>query len=353
MVLIQTKTYEEILADILEPFSARYDIRQGSVLYNLAGAFAQEVAIQYMYLEEYSNLLFIDTSYGDALTKLASQHGVDRMPASPAVREVFFMDDIAIGSRFSVLDEDYNFVVTDYNGDGMYFLTCEESGAGGNTVQGELLNITPVDNYSGGVLGRVVFAGEDEESDDDLKERAAARVRAPSLYGTVAQYESWARDFEGVGSVKIEPLWNGANTVRVSITDAVGSEASAELVTQLQDYLDPEPRGHGLGVAPIGAIVTVESITAVPVTISADIRLELDYDSAFIEELIRSELTLYFNSEAFSDGEIKNFKVLTVIDRIQGIDEVSNVKINGSSNNLVVDNGVPATLQGVTLNELG
>lgn len=353
MVLIQTKEFDEILKDALDRFRAKYDLRQGSVLYNLTAAIAQEIAIQYMYLEEYSDTQFLDTAYGEGLTRLASQFGVDRMPATAALREAFFIESIPIGTRFSVIDSDANFIVSEDNGGGMYFLTAEEVGAEGNTIQGELLNIDPLDTFSGAVLGRVVIAGEDEESDDDLRERTAARVRAPSLFGTVAQYEAWARDFEGVGSVKIEPLWDGANTVKVAITDATGSEASAELVAQLQEYLDPEPRGHGLGVAPIGAIVTVESINAVAVTIEADIRLDIDFELTNVEELIRNELQIYLAGEAFNDSEIKIFKILTVIDRVQGVRSVSNVKINGVAESLIVDNGVPAYLQGVNLNDIG
>lgn len=353
MVLIQTKDFDQILNDSLSRFYEKYDVRQGSTLQNLAAAIAQEIAIQYMYLEEYSNTQFLDTAYGEGLTRLASQFGVDRMPASAAQREAFFIESIPIGTRFSIIDADANFIVTEDNGGGMYFLGAEELGAEGNFIQGELLNIDPLDTFSGAVLGRVVIAGEDEESDDDLRERTAARVRAPSLYGTVAQYEVWARDFEGVGSVKIEPLWNGANTVKVSITNAAGAEASAELVALLQEYLDPEPRGHGLGVAPIGAVVTVESINAVAVTIEADIRLDIDFELSNVEELIRNELQIYLAGEAFNDSEIKVFKVLTVIDRVQGIRSVDNVKINGSTSSLPVDNGVPAILQGVVLNDIG
>lgn len=353
MVLIQTKDFDQILNDSLSRFYEKYDVRQGSTLQNLAAAIAQEIAIQYMYLEEYSNTQFLDTAYGEGLTRLASQFGVDRMPASAAQREAFFIESIPIGTRFSIIDADANFIVTEDNGGGMYFLGAEELGAEGNFIQGELLNIDPLDTFSGAVLGRVVIAGEDEESDDDLRERTAARVRAPSLYGTVAQYEVWARDFEGVGSVKIEPLWNGANTVKVSITNAAGAEASAELVALLQEYLDPEPRGHGLGVAPIGAVVTVESINAVAVTIEADIRLDIDFELSNVEELIRNELQIYLAGEAFSDSEIKVFKVLTVIDRVQGIRSVDNVRINGSTSSLPVDNGVPAILQGVVLNDIG
>lgn len=179
LVLIQTKEYDEILRDMLSRFENKYDIRQGSVLYNIFSAAAQEIAQEYMYLEEYTNLMFLDTSYGEALTRLASQHGTDRKPATSAVREVFFIENVMIGTRFSVIDSDMNFYVSDDLGGGMYYLTAEEPGARGNTIQGELLNIDYMDAFSGATLGRVVFAGEDEESDEDLRARTASEVRAP------------------------------------------------------------------------------------------------------------------------------------------------------------------------------
>lgn len=136
----------------------------------------------------------------------------------------------------------------------------------------------------------------------------------------------------------------------MSITDATGSEASSELVNRVQDYLDPEPHGHGLGVAPIGAMVTVESITAIAVTITADIKLVLDFDLETVREQVAVELQSYFNAEAFQDEEIKTYKVLTVIDRTLGIQSVENVKINGANSNLAITNGVPPILNEVILN---
>lgn len=353
MALIQTKNFDQILSDMMNSWDNSYDKRQGSMLHNLQAPTAQEIAILYIYLEEFSNIWFLDTSYDEYLTRLASMFGVDRLPATPAKREVFFMENVPIGTRFSVVDNDINFIAAENLGGGMYYMNAEQPGTAGNTVQGELINIDVLPEFSGAVLGRVVIAGEDEETDDALRQRTAATVRAPSLNGNVAQYEKWASEFEGIGSIKVDPIWDGPNTVKVAITDASGQEASAELVAQFQDYLDPAPHGNGLGVAPIGAIVTVEGIQAIAVILTADVKLEDETDIFQVEEDVRNEMTSYLNTEAFSDGEIKNFKVLTILDRVAGIKSISNVKINGSSNSLIVGNGVPAVLSEVTLNVLG
>lgn len=110
--------------------------------------------------------------------------------------------------------------------------------------------------------------------------------------GNVAQYKKWAKEFKGVGSVLLEPLWNGANTVRLSITDGDGNEASSELVCNFQKFIAPEPKGHGLGVAPIGAHVTVQSMSGFVVTVSAQVKIEEDPDIEIIIEVLFSLLVI-------------------------------------------------------------
>ena len=62
------------------------------------------------------------------------------------------------------------------------------------------------------------------------------------------------RGVEGVGAVKVFPLWNGRGTVKVVITGPDLTEAPEALVRKVQEYIDPEP-GMGKGKAPVGATV--------------------------------------------------------------------------------------------------
>lgn len=346
-MVAEIKSFSQIMADLLATFPDTYDKRQGSTLYNLMGPVAQEMDKVYGTLEFYETANYIDTAGGEFLTRLALQFGVDRLPAVAAIREVYFGEVIQLGTRFSVVDSPFNFRVLEEQTGGNYLVVAEEPGSASNFVEGSLINIDVLDEFQGAALGPVVIPGEDEESDEALRRRVIEYVKTPTLNGNEAQYIKWASEFEGVGSVLVDALWDGENTVKLSITDSDGNEASPELVNRFQLYIDPEPKGHGLGVAPIGAYVTVGSVGGYPVTIEINVAIENDASISDIEITAAERLTEYLKGEAFQDKTVRPFKIAGIVDAIQGIKAVDEVKVNGSTGNLPLVGDVLPKLEGV------
>ncbi|MGK5506723.1 baseplate J/gp47 family protein [Brevibacillus formosus] len=68
--------------------------------------------------------------------------------------------------------------------------------------------------------------GFDAESDEDLLKRYYQRIRTPATSGNKAHYKNWAMEVQGVGDVRIVPLWDGVNTVKVIIIDSDKKPAS-------------------------------------------------------------------------------------------------------------------------------
>ena len=61
--------------------------------------------------------------------------------------------------------------------------------------------------------------------------------------------------------MKVYPVWNGGGTVKLVIINSEYQKPSPELVDQVQTIIDPvQNQGMGLGVAPIGHVVTVEEV---------------------------------------------------------------------------------------------
>lgn len=348
--MLKIKTYDDIMVDVLGRFPDKFDKRQGSVLWNLCAPLAQELAIQYAQLGDMERQFFLDTSEGDFLTRLAAQFGVTRLPATSAIREVHFQEPVPIGTRFSVVDSTHNFRVLEHKPSGEYLLIAETPGKEANSVNGSLINIDVLQEFSGAILGNVVVPGEDIESDDALRVRATKYIKTPTLNGNLAQYEKWADEFEGVGSVFMQPLHAGPNTLKLSITNANGEEASPELVKRFQDYLDPEPKGHGKGVAPIGAYVTVESVAGLGVRIVADIKIRDDADIEAIRGAARKALAEYLKTEAFQEKELRHYKIATIIDRLDGVKDVDNLTINGSNTSVELQAEILPKLSEVVLN---
>lgn len=347
---MKIKTFEEIMSDMLERLPDKYDKRQGSMLYNLLAPCAQELAIQYTVLDECRNSQFLDTAYGDFLTRLAKQFGVDRLSATASIREATFAEPIPLGTRFSVVDSEYNFRVLEAKGGDTYLLVAEQLGSGANVVEGSLLNIDELQEFSNAAIGQVIIPGEDEETDEALRKRTIAYIKTPTLNGNIAQYEKWASEFEGVGSALIQPLWNGPNTVKVSITNANGEEASNDLVERFQKYLDPEPKGHGKGVAPLGAYVTVASVSGFTVSITVDVKIEEDADIDAIRRQAFVELSNYLRTEAFNEKEVRTYKVATIIDRLRGVKDVDNLRINEGASSIELTTASLPKLSEVVLN---
>src|SRR5690606_29991366 len=88
--------------------------------------------------------------------------------------------------------------------------------------------VTSVDNHE------AFSDGRDEEDDDSYRERVLAAYDEP-LSGAKKDYERWAKEVPGVGSVYVIPLWNGPGTVKVLVTDANGQPANEDLIAAVQN----------------------------------------------------------------------------------------------------------------------
>ena len=81
---------------------------------------------------------------------------------------------------------------------------------------------------------------------------------------------------EGVGQVKVHPIWEGEGTVKLVIasTNEYDPEPDQELLDTIQDDIDPsDDPGKGLGLAPIGHTVTVVGAEAAEVIVEMEITL--------------------------------------------------------------------------------
>jgi hypothetical protein len=129
--------------------------------------------------------------------------------------------------------------------------------------------------------------------------------------------------------------------VKVIVADADGNPVSAETVAGLQVDLDPTV-GRGDGRAPIGAIVTVETAVALPITWEATVEFEPGYSlDGFGGTIARREAivtALRAYTEAIeSGGEVVYEQGKGRIVTVEGVHDVSGVMLNGDVVNLPVD----------------
>lgn len=92
--------------------------------------------------------------------------------------------------------------------------------------------------------------------------------------------------------------------------------------------MDPNSEGLGNGVAPIGAIVTVTTATAVDINVSADIVLAEGYtEPTGIDEA----LIAYFKELAYVKSNITYIGIGAAILAVPSVDQVQNLVVNGGT----------------------
>lgn len=184
-------------------------------------------------------------------------------------------------------------------------IECLTKGITGNVPKGAITVIPTTIQGIVSVTNSEAFTnGYNDESKEDLLQRYYDDIQKPVTSGNVYHYEKWALEVEGVGKVKVKPLWNGDNTVKVVIIDSNKNIPSADLIKKVQDYIDPESKGLGLGQAPVGAYCKVCGAVPKNLNIKNKIKLKSGVELEEAINNIRTSIENYLKTIAF-DNSIK------------------------------------------------
>lgn len=335
----ESQTYEVILARMISRVREKYpnlDIREGSMVFDALAPAALELAVMYIELDNVMRESFVKTASREYILIACEQMGMDisTFDASAGIHKGYFDVEVPIGSRWNC--DLYNFMVIEYLGveDGYYAyrMACETDGTAPNNQTGELTPITDApSDLTYAWLVECLIEGENETSDEDVRQAYFDFVNSMATDGNVNQYYRWCNEYDGIGNVKVLPLWNGANTVKVSILNTSNRRASDELVEEFQNYLDPNIEGMGNGEAPIGAFVTVTTATEVPISVSAKIKLKEGFtDTSPIDDA----LTAYFSEIAYKKSVVSYMSLGAAILNAEGVDFISDLLVGGSNQDI-------------------
>lgn len=331
-------TYETLNARMMDRVTANYpelDTREGSMVFQAIAAAAMELSLAYERLDTVLNETFVTTASRDNLYLFCQQVGMDTtmFDATYGKFKGVFNIEVPIGSRWN-LDE-YNYSILESSGlNGStnlyeYVILCETAGSNPNAVLGDL---TPVDYISGNIttakITECLVPGEDEATDEEIRDEYEQYVSHSYANGNVEQYIQWADEFDGIGTVKVFPLWDGLGTVKVSILDGNNAPATQELMNEFQAHLDPGRTGLGNGVAPIGAKVTVSTATQKPINISGSVKFKEGYnDTSVIDDAVSD----YFKSIAYKRDSVPYMNIGSAIVNLDAIDFVTGLTIDGGT----------------------
>lgn len=345
--MYESMTFESIMSRCLSRVSTSVDKREGSIIYDAIAPAAAELAMMYVTLSTLIDRAFVDTARGQDLARKAIERGIFRIPATAAIRKGTFTDAagapfiIPVGSRFS--GGSVNYAATELIVGGQYKMAAETPGQEGNNYIGPLLPINHIPGLGAAILSDILIPGQDEESDASLLDRYMDSLNSLSFGGNVADYKEKVRYLPGVGGVKVVPVWNGGGTVKIIIIDSTGGVPSATLVDEVQTMIDPtQNQGVGLGLAPIGHVVTVAPAVGQTIDIGCNLTLSSDVTWEAVLPSITQGVQNYFDELIDGWDEIESIivrvsQIETRILNVFGVIDITNTTINGVTGNIALN----------------
>ena len=243
-----------------------------------------------------------------------------------------------LGTRFSSIgDEPVYYKITAFTDiAGTYLMTADEAGSTGNEYVGTILPIDNLNNFGQAEITEISIPARDDETDDSLRSRVIAEKGIGAFGGNIEDYIRMANEVDGVGAVQVYPTWQGGGTVLLSILNNEFKKPAQTLVDLVQNTIDPDKTGAGLGLAPIGHKVTVKAPEEKLLSISFYLTTDPGIDSESVMVAITTAVEKYFDSTRRRWAErreggyttwIYRSQITSAILSVSGVANVANVKI--------------------------
>lgn len=345
-------SFEKIMTRMLaNERLANVDKRVGSIAYDSIAPCAMELAEVYAKMDILEEQTYLLSATGLNLDKKVYDYGVFRNKATKSQRIGNFQKyktdengdyvldsnndrilvdmEIPINSRFVVPEDSETTFIYIGKIDGYDILECEQSGTKGNQHIGTILPLTPIADLINAKITSTYKFGEDEETDDELRNRTLNIINTESFGGNISDYIEKVNSIDGVGNTKVFPAWQFNGSVLLSIVDPQFNPVTEEFLKNVKEQIDPEENsGEGFGIAPIGHYVTITTPIKNEISITLSVELEADVTISQIQEKIETELNKYFESVRKEFGQDKTLAIYRarVIDSILNVREVLNVK---------------------------
>lgn len=356
---LEQYTFESLMEEALDNVPEGIDIREGSIIYDAMAPVTYRLAEFYMHLRNVMLDSFALTAVGDYLDLRVGERGLERYPATRALRYALFRDEngepfdgVEIGARFATIETENTIftVINKTSESGMFVLECEEEGSVGNAYYGDLLPTETINDLGTALLEEVVIPARNTETDDDLRDRYYDFLRQTSFGGNWNDYNETVLGLSGVGAVQVYPIWDGGGTVKVSILDSDYNLASDAYLKEVKNILDPQINsGHGYGLAPIGHQVTVQTPFKKTINVSLHIDVLIGHTEESVTPHIEDAVRGYFLSlrkDWDNSDELHNYgqtvyrsQIIAAILQVEGVANVANVLLNGDESDIPLDMG--------------
>ena len=340
--IFDDNTFENVLERNLDRIPDEFDKREGSVIYDAIAPMAIEISLLYSYLDFLFKNAFGDTANRYWLIERAKERGIEPYKATKAVIIGRFDAKLNIGDRFFIDDIYYTVSKLQKEEKELFFyeLICNEEGSIGNIEGGKLTPTRTISNLNLAEIYKLAILGEDEEGTEDFRQRYFETIKSIAYGGNIDDYRKKVKDIDGVGLVKVIPVWNGGGTVKLIITDSEFKEPTSELISKVQEIIDPIPfHQKGVGIAPIGHYVTVVGAKLKKINITCEILKSRDSNLEEIKREVKSNIEEYFkgqrekwgtyekvDSNIYVENDIRLAKITSIVLNVDDVIDYETIK---------------------------
>ena len=341
--MFKDMTFETLMKRMLSRVPENIDKREGSIIWDAIAPVAIEFVENYIALNTVVNESFADTQSREYLIRRIAERGLEPKPATKAILKGVFTPaslELKMNVRFNC--DNLNYKVIGKISEGVYKLECETFGVVGNEKFGRLIPIEYIDGLETANLTELLIPAENEEETEKLRQRYFDSFDKNAFGGNIADYIQKTNALKGVGSTRVTPVWKGGGTVLLTILNSDFDRASSVLIKEVQNAIDPSKDAEGLGIAPIGHVVTVQTAEGVAVNISAQFIFSDNYNFPMLKSQIEKIVADYLleQRKLWADVDYLTIRVSQIEARILnntvGILDIINTTINGSKDNLVL-----------------
>lgn len=355
--MYENNTKEVLKEEMLSSINSGISKSEGYFVYDAIAPAAKKISDCYATLDIILKLIFGDPApeipqedYDKFMDRDAARHGIRRKQGKCSIGEVTFTGvDNSIINENSIVQtvEGLKYKVISQgkivNGKCAVTIKAIEVGSKYNVVSNTIVEIPIKIN---GIISvsnlNPTTSGTDRETSEELLERIILKEREQSSSGNIYDYEKWAMEVSGVESVKVKPLWKGNGTLKIIVAGDNGAQLDDTIVQNVKEYIDPRD-GTGFGKAPIGATVTIISVT--PIKIDIKIQGLIIEDKFSLEDVklnIKKSLETYF-TKVPAGGTVKIAAVEAVVVLTEGVSDLTSVEINNDTKNIpTIDENKPS-----------
>ena len=329
--MFSNQTYEVIKQRILDNINIDIDKREGSFTSNMVSPLSEELAKAYINMSDILSLGFIDDTFDTYLDKRVSEFGVYRKAGAKAIGEIKVegSEGAIITNGTLVKANDLYFTVLndiELPNDNILYVEANEVGYKYNLLANTEFELVEKNDKVTKLVNEANFSkGVDIESDEELRKRFVKVVNNPSTSGNKAHYEEWALEVDGVGRAIVYPLWNGNGTVKVMIIGNDNKPVNEDIINNCKLHIEEN--------MPIGCKLTIATPSLLNVAINASVEVKVGYTLEDIKTDFEASLNDYLKEIT---TELTYSKVYGLLANHVGVEDISMLKLNNSSNNISI-----------------